>query len=59
MLARRAALALSVADGLHRMVILSGVFFFSLAMAATALQAPGPRTIDVTYPETVRSHAEP
>ena len=49
--ARRAPLALSVAEGLRRVVILSGVFLFALAMAATALQGPGPRAVEVTFPD--------
>lgn len=48
--ARRAPLVLTVTDGVHRLILLAGVFFFALAMAATALQGPGPRTIEVTYP---------
>lgn len=49
--ARRAPLALTVADGVHRFVVLAGVFLFALAMAATALQGPGPRTVEVTFPD--------
>jgi hypothetical protein len=48
--ARRAPLALSVADGVHRLVLLAGVFLFALAMAATAVQGSGPRTVEVTFP---------
>jgi hypothetical protein len=57
--ARRAPLVLTVADGIRRIVLMAGVFFFALAMSTLALQGPGPRTIDVTYPETAHSHAEP
>ncbi|HUR75936.1 MAG TPA: hypothetical protein VMZ00_16760 [Sporichthya sp.] len=44
-------LVLTVAAGVHRLVLLAGVFFFALAMAATALQGgPGLRTVEVTFP---------
>jgi hypothetical protein len=49
--ARRAPLLLSVVDGVHRFVLLAGVFFFALAMAATALQGDTPRTVEVTFPD--------
>lgn len=57
--ARRVPLVLTVTDGVHRLVLLAGVFFFALAMAATALQGPGPRTIDVTYPSASHPQPEP
>ena len=55
--ARRAPLVLAAADGLRRLVILAGVFFFALAMAATALKGPGPRTVEVTFPDGIEQTA--
>ena len=48
--ARRASLAVEICDGLNRFLVMTAVFLFALAMAAAALQGPGPRTVEVNFP---------
>lgn len=57
--ARGAPVAVAVCDGLNRFVMVLGVFLFALAMAAAALQGPGPRTVDVNFPARSELPAQP
>jgi hypothetical protein len=56
--ARRAPLAVEICDGLNRFVVVAGVFLFALAMAAAALQGPGPRTVEVNFPDRTQVQTE-
>ncbi len=57
--ARHNPLVLTVADGVRRLVMLGGVFFFALALTSLAVQGSGPRTVDMTYPDGSQQQTEP